>query len=168
MGSIVHKKDGPAFILNSNMPHALIHAILLFKSRVLEFGSKTADYLQCVQLPENICTILCNYICAYQKRDKINFILSSTYFTQIEIRCIASLLQCKEITSRLSNIKMYHILFNFMSCLPIDKYMAYAHFVEESIFTSRYIEIDQFVQENWSKVYDITLKNQSNLVGNSN
>lgn len=164
LGSIVHKKDGPGYIVNSNSPYFLIDYILRFKKRIIELGSKASNYLTYVELPKNICIILTNYICTYQNNDTINFILSSSYFSQSEIRCIASILQCKEITSRLTPTQMYHICFNFMSSLTIDKYTKYSHFLEKSIFTSCYIEIDQFVQKNWSKVYDLKLKVQSVLV----
>lgn len=159
LGATVQKKTGPGFLIDCNTPFCVLGAILRLKIR-----AATTPYTKYTQLPRNVCSTLTNYLCAYLNNDAINFEMTSNYFVQAELRFIASLLQCPEVTTALTGMQMYHITFNFMRSLPKEIYTENIDFLLESIFTSRYIMMDEYVQVNRKAIYEYILMENMEIV----
>lgn len=121
--------------------------------------------LQTLTFPESVCITFADYLCCYtRKQENINYTLVTNYFVQTEIRCIAALLQCAEVTSHLSGSEMFHVVFNFVRVLSENSFRQDANFYTNVLFTSQYINIDEFVQENWQKVYNLQWKDRGSPV----
>lgn len=158
LGSVIQTKSGPGFVLDLKSPYVLLNCILRMKRRLHELGMVKCGLLGNVtNFPKTVTSTLIKYLCSYKQNEsnKINYSLSTNHFAQCEINFMISLLQCEEITSHLTGAQMYHIIFSSLPLLTIDKFMKNEKFYIEAIFTSRYINIDEFVQKKCKKIYYI-------------